>query len=64
MNTNTQNLLHQDGIALYYKKAIPENKIKQLFDELRFHCPGNQGRTLLCQVCFLSRKELINCFVE
>ena len=34
MNTNTQNLLHQDGIALYWEKAIPENQIKQLFDEL------------------------------
>ena len=34
MNTNTQNLLHQDGIALYYEKAIPEDQIKQLFDEL------------------------------
>ena len=34
MNTNTQNLLHQDGIALYYEKAIPENKIKPIFDEL------------------------------
>jgi alkylated DNA repair dioxygenase AlkB len=34
MNTNTQNLLHQDGIALYYEKAIPENQIKPIFDEL------------------------------
>ena len=34
MNTNTQNILYQDGIALYYEKAIPENQIKQLFDEL------------------------------
>jgi len=34
MNTNMPNLLHQDGIALYHEKAIPENKIKQLFDEL------------------------------
>jgi len=34
MNTNTPNLLHQDGIALYWEKAIPENQIKQLFDEL------------------------------
>ena len=34
MNTNMTNLLHQDGIAIYYEKAIPENQIKQLFDEL------------------------------
>jgi alkylated DNA repair dioxygenase AlkB len=34
MNTNIPNLLHQDGIALYHEKAIPENQIKQLFDEL------------------------------
>jgi alkylated DNA repair dioxygenase AlkB len=34
MNKNTQNLLHQDGIALYYEKAIPENQIKPIFDEL------------------------------
>jgi alkylated DNA repair dioxygenase AlkB len=34
MNTKTPNLLHQDGIALYYEKAIPEDQIKQLFDEL------------------------------
>ena len=47
MNTNTQNLLHQDGIALYYEKAIPENKIKQLFDELLHHISWENERVVM-----------------
>ena len=47
MNTNTQNLLHQDGIALYYEKAIPENKIKQLFDELLNHISWENERVVM-----------------
>ena len=47
MNTNTQNLLHQDGIALYYKKAIPENKIKPIFDELLNHISWENERVVM-----------------
>jgi alkylated DNA repair dioxygenase AlkB len=47
MNTNTQNLLHQDGIALYYEKAIPENKIKQLYDELLHHISWENERVVM-----------------
>lgn len=47
MNTNTQNLLHQDGIALYYKKAIPENQIKPIFDELLNHISWENERVVM-----------------
>jgi alkylated DNA repair dioxygenase AlkB len=47
MNTKTPNLLHQDGIALYYEKAIPENKIKQLFDELLHHISWENERVVM-----------------
>ena len=47
MNTNTQNLLHQDGIALYWEKAIPENQIKQLFDELLHHISWENERVVM-----------------
>ena len=47
MNTNTQNLLHQDGIALYYEKAIPENKIKPIFDELLNHISWENERVVM-----------------
>jgi len=47
MNTNTQNLLHQDGIALYWEKAIPENQIKQLFDQLLHHISWENERVVM-----------------
>jgi alkylated DNA repair dioxygenase AlkB len=47
MNTKTPNLLHQDGIALYYEKAIPENKIKQLFYELLHHISWENERVVM-----------------
>lgn len=47
MNTKTPNLLHQDGIALYYEKAIPENKIKQLYDELLHHISWENERVVM-----------------
>ncbi len=47
MNTNTLNLLHQDGIALYYKKAIPENQIKPIFDELLNHISWENERVVM-----------------
>jgi len=47
MNTKTPNLLHQDGIALYYEKAIPENKINQIFDELLNHISWENERVVM-----------------
>jgi alkylated DNA repair dioxygenase AlkB len=47
MNTNNQNLLHQDGIALYYEKVIPENQIMQLLDELLNHISWENERVVM-----------------
>jgi alkylated DNA repair dioxygenase AlkB len=47
MNTKTPNLLHQDGIALYYEKAIPENQVTQLFDELLNHISWENERVVM-----------------
>jgi alkylated DNA repair dioxygenase AlkB len=34
MTMNPRNILNQDGIALYHEKVIPDDQIKQLYNEL------------------------------